>query len=244
MQSNGLADHTDLRKIEQMQAKHPLRKKQLQDLPIEILRHLRKLLDHDKFIDDLLHLPTDSALGLDGLRNEHLKPLLFGPNRDVPAEAWQAVEEFYQLSNQIVKVNLPLYFYAGHVATRLVPANKVHPRSELPEGVLPDGRSINVAATRKRLLERTYLDPALLKTFDSVLAPVQNGAGVKNGISITVMGAQLALESSPNLCIIKGDLENAYNEIMRASIIEALLRKGVFNDILVAYIHTTLCDNG
>ena len=221
-----------------MKAKHPARKRQLQDLPIEILQHARKGLDHDKFIEDLLHLPTDSAPGLDGLRNEHLKPLLFGPNRDVPAEARQAVEEFYQLSNQIVKVNLPLYFYAGHVATRLVPANKVHP-SELPEGVLPDGRPINIGATRKRLLERTYLDPALLKTFDSVLAPVQNGAGVKNGISITVMGAQMALESSPNLCIIKGDLENAYNEIMRASIIEALLREGAFNDIVV-YIYETM----
>ena len=53
------------------------------------------------------------------------------------------------------------------------------------------------------------------------------------------MGAQLALESSPNFCIIKGDLENAYNEIMQASIIDALIRKGVFNDI-VAYIHTTM----
>ena len=117
MQSNGLADHSDLHMIEQMKAKHPARKRQLQDLPIEILQHARKGLDHDKFIEDLLHLPTDSAPGLDGLRNEHLKPLLFGPNRDVPAEAWQAVEEFYQLSNQIVQVNLSSYFYAGHVAT-------------------------------------------------------------------------------------------------------------------------------
>ena len=140
MQSNGLADHTEPRMIDQMKAKHPLQKKQLQDLPIEILQHARKGLDHDKFIEDLLHLPTDSAPGLDGLRNEHLKPLLFGPKRDVPAEAWQAVEELYQLSNQIVQVNLPSYFYAGHVSTRLVPANKVHP-SEL-QGKLPDGRPI------------------------------------------------------------------------------------------------------
>ena len=189
MQSNGLADHTDPWIIEQVQAKHLPRKKQLQELLNEILQHSRKLLDHNKFIDDLQHLPTDSALCLDGLRYKHLKPLFC----EVPAEAQQAVEELYQLSNSIVQVNLPPYFYAGHVSTRLVPANKIHPR-DLPKGKLPDGRPINIAGTRKKLIKRTYLDPALLKTFDSVLASVQNGAGIKNRISITVMGAQLALE--------------------------------------------------
>ena len=51
------------------------------------------------------------------------------------------------------------------------------------------------------------------------------------------------LEPSPNFSIIKGDLKNAYNEIMRASIVDALLHEGVFNDIVV-YIHETMKIDG
>jgi len=99
--------------------------------------------------------------------------------------ATAAFGNLWSFANAVVRVGLPMYFYtAWAAACRLVSANKVDP-DDLPPGVIPDCRSVNIGGVERRLFTRSYWDEGLQLTYNSILGPVQNGVGVKGGISIT-----------------------------------------------------------
>ena len=56
-------------------------------------------------------------------------------------------------------------------------------------------------------MTRAYFDESLQATYNSIVGPVQNGVWLKNGISITAIGIQAAMDV--------GDIRNGYNEISR-----------------------------
>jgi len=72
--------------------------------------------------------------------------------------------------------------------------------------VQPDARG---SAERRALIDPRlpYFDEGLQATYNSIVGPVQNGVWLKNGISITAIGIQAAMDA--------GDIRNGYNEISR-----------------------------
>ena len=148
LQSNGLGDHMDEAIIEQMRKKHPERKEEITPLTEEELSYPRKGITQKVFEDKHLHLHHDTAPGIDCLRNEHLTGILFSKNRKVSAEARAAATNLFQFANNVVLVNLPTWFYTAWLATRLVPANKVHPK-DLPEGTQPDCRPVKIGGSER-----------------------------------------------------------------------------------------------
>ena len=236
--SNGIGDHTDPNIIEQMKRKHPARKSPIVPLTNEELRRPRRGIDRNKFVQVLKSLKYDVSAGLGCGRNEHILALSIKPTRQVTPSASNAIDNFHMYANNVVQGQLPDYFYTGYCASRLVPANKVHPDSLSP-GEIPECRPINIGSAERRLIERAYFDEGLQASFASILEPVQNGVCVKGGISKTIFGIQAALDANPDYAIFQGDIKNGFNEISRASIIEAVKEQPELHDILT-YTYLTL----
>ena len=235
--SNGIGDHTDPIIIEQMKRKHPARKSPITPLTNEELRRTRRGIDRNKFEQVLKSFKHNVSAGLGCGRNEHLLALLIKPTRQVTPSAKNAVDNFHAYANNIVQGQFPDYFYAGYVASRLVPANKVHPDLLNPDDT-PDCRPINIGSAERQLIERAYFDEGLQASFARILEPVQNGVCVKGGISKSIFGIQAVLDANPNFAIFQGDIKNGFNEVSRASIVEAVKEQPELHDILT-YIYLT-----
>ena len=104
--------------------------------------------------------------------------------RQQTPSAAAAVDNLCDYANAMVSVEFPRYFYVAWLATRLVPANKTDP-DDLPPGVEASARPINVGYAEQRLITRAYYDEDLQAEYNSILGPVQNGCGIRGGISIT-----------------------------------------------------------
>ena len=171
------------------------------------MRAARKGIDK-KTLREVLHgLSHDTSPGLGGERNEHLTVLLFNEQREVTSRAQSAFENMFDFANDVVQVNLPGYFYRVWVAHRLVSTNNVHP-SELPEGAEPDCRPIQIGRSDRKLFSRAYWDESLQFEYNRILGPVQNGVGIKDGISITAMGVQAALDANSEFGCIQRDIKH------------------------------------
>ena len=48
------------------------------------------------------------------------------------------------------------------------------------------------------------------------LWPQQVAVGIAGGLSLLILGIRMALEAHPSWVVVKIDLRNAYNELMRA----------------------------
>lgn len=72
-----------------------------------------------------------------------------------------------------------------------------------------------------------------MATINEIVAPVQNGAGLKGGISLSVLGVQASLKARPDFCAIQGDLKNGYNEVKRESILASVREYPDLHDTLV-----------
>ncbi|KAL7525155.1 hypothetical protein ACHAXR_000881, partial [Thalassiosira sp. AJA248-18] len=189
LQSNGLGNHTDDDIVQQMAHKHPKQKSPIQPLSVPELAIPRKTIDRDVLADHLHLLKHDVAPGLGCLRNEHLLALQLNPNRQQTPSAAAAVDNLLDYVNVAVTVQLPPYFYDAWVACRLVPANKLKP-ADLPPGTTPDCRHVNIGGSERRLITRAYFDEGLQSSYNAIVGPVQNGVGVRGGISITAFGVQ------------------------------------------------------
>lgn len=118
--------------------------------------------------EKIKQLKSDVAPGLGCLRNEHLSVLLLNPDRPVTPSASAAVDNLLDYSNAVVQVELPPYFYAAWVACRLVAANKLSPR-DLPSGVTPDARPVNIGGAERRLITPAYFDEDLQSDYNEIV---------------------------------------------------------------------------
>ena len=74
-------------------------------------------------------------------------------------------------------------------------------------------------------MTRAYFDEGLQATYNSIVGPVQNGVGLKNGISITAIG--IRPHANQDFGVIQGDIKNGYNgEISRKSVLDAIRDPG------------------
>ena len=105
------------------------------------------------------------------------------------------------------------------MVVRLVPANKADP-DDLPPGTVPDCRPVNIGGAERRLATRAYFDEQLQSTYNEILGPVQNGVGVKGGISITAFGVMAARDAAPGHATIQGDIKNGFNEVQQETMLQ------------------------
>ena len=60
----------------------------------------------------------------------------------------------------------------------------------------------------------------------------QVAVGVNGGLSILVHGIRALMQQSPGLVCVKMDLSNAFNEVERAALVEAVRRHPELHDLL------------
>ena len=215
-----------------MKKKHPERKKEITPLTEAEKGVRRKKISREVFDVKLKGLRHDIAPGLGCLRNEHLLALLFSPKRQVTPSAAAATTNLYDFCNAVVQVELPAWFYRAYVAGRLVPANKADP-DDLPPGATPDCRPVIIGNAERRFATRCYFDDELQQTYNDLLGPVQNGVGIKGGISITAFTAMAAMDAAPGHATIQGDIKNGFNEVQRETMLQETKTCGKLDDTVV-----------
>ena len=112
-----------------------------------------------------------------------------------------AVDNLCDYANAIVSVKLPRYFYVAWLVTKLVPAKKTNP-DDLPPGMEALARPINVGYAERLLITRAYFSDDLHVVYNCTLGQVQNGCGIKDGISVTAFGVMSMLDARPEFCAI------------------------------------------
>ncbi len=158
--------------------------------------------------------------------------LLIKPNRQATPEARDAVNNLHTFANNIVQGQLPKYFYKGYCASRLVPANKVHPDQLNPDNI-QECRPINIGNAERCLIKQAYFDEGLQEAYTHILGPVQNRLGIHGRISITTFGVQAALDAHPDFSIFQGNIKNGYNKILCESILAAMKEQPDLHDTLL-----------
>ena len=189
-----------------MMRKHPARKEPITSLTEAELQSPRKGINSETFRKRLKGLNHDVAPGIGGLRNEHLLLLLINPDQQMTPSAAAAVDHLYDFSNAVVKVEFPSYFYTLFVACCIVPANKINP-ADLSPGIPPDFRPVNISRSDRRLFTQSYFNDRLQETYNSLVAPIQNGVGISGGISITSFGVHAVLDANPGFGVIQVDIK-------------------------------------
>jgi hypothetical protein len=233
-----MGDHRNPDVVQQMKRKHPSRKKDIRKLTEAELEFSRKGINRDVF--DLKHRQLKHAVapGFGCLRSEHILALILNPHRQVTPSAQSAVGNLFNYGNAIVHVKMPDYFYEAWVTVRLVPANKADP-DNLPPGTVPDCRPVNLGNAERRMITRAYFDEKLQLTYDKILGPVQNGVGIKDGISITAFGVLAAMEAAPGVASIQDDIKNGYNKVKKESVMKEMKGCGKLDNI-VAFMQILL----
>jgi hypothetical protein len=195
-----------------MTRKHPACKAPIATLSNDEMQLPRIGIDRDMFLREIRALKADVAPGLGCLCNKHLLALAVNQSRQLTPSAATAIDNYLDYANAVLWVQMPDYFYAAWVSSRLVPANKVHP-DDLPPETTTDCRPVNIRSAERRLITRVFFDEDLKATFNMIVGLVQNGVKTQAGISITAFGVTTALDAVPEFGVIQGDLKNEYNEV-------------------------------
>jgi len=154
-----------------------------------------------------------AGTGASGFRNEYLKALL--PDF-ADARAQQAIPLLDQFAESFVNAELPPWFYLVFGSVKEIALIKTPGATS---DAAPDVRPLGLGECLRRVITS-----ALNSQHKSVLAdhlwPQQVAIGVPGGLSMLLYGLRLMIEQQPNWVIVRLDLRNAYNEVMRSKVLE------------------------
>ena len=221
--SKGCSDPNDPPITAQMAAKFPCRKAPILPPTDEQCAFERACLPWDAFREVIVKLKPLTAPGLGCLRNEHLTALLFTSRSNVSPRAHDAFNRLHRFCDIITQGRLPWYFFAAWTATSLCALNKCEVE-DLAAGATMDCRPVAKGNSLRKAVSRAVLGE-FSKQIISNTAPTQFGCGAKAGGTQMIMASQLHLEAHPDHVVVSLDMENAYNEIIRARILQALWDK-------------------
>ena len=215
--SLGAGDPTDERVQVQMKAKHPKRsgKEEAEWLELPDVADYAHLLKDDDFLlteeemeASLRLVDTDAACGLDGCYFTHLRVLLL-------EEALTPYTAFVNLKHQAC---LPMWYYVLHGSVRLAALNKMDPRDVSRDQM--DYRPVGIGSAPRRMDTKAVF----LKIGDAILEEIGRTqvAGRKGGGSALVVGLRAVLDANPDFCLVKFDVENAFNSVSRLRILQAI----------------------
>ena len=111
--------------------------------------------------------------------------------------------------------------------TKLVPLVKRHN----PEEPGPEVRPVQVGDPLFTTIWKALLRD-MQERFEAIFRPQQVAVGVKGGLSIMIHGMRALLQQSPQMVMIKMDLKNAFNEVERAVLVEAVRRHHQLHNLL------------
>ena len=199
--SFGVADMSDPSVREQLKAKYPDSQRAMpanlsKSAPVEHLRGLR---------ENLLSLDRTISPGTGGLRPDYLTTLA----QLMEAEQMAMLEGF---GLRYANGDLPHWFYRVWLSVCTVPIFKTDERD-----------SIRPLGIRNPLLKAIHKEIMLdnRQAFTQYLEPQQLVLSVGGGAKL-VFSVRLMLETRREFCCVKNDFRNAYNEIERNCIVEAL----------------------
>jgi len=213
LESRGLGNLADPAIISQLQAKHPVRRREfsarLSDPPaatgaLEV--HLEA---------KYLGLSKLAGTGPSGYRNEYLTALA-GWFEDSRARDALGLHE--RFANEYVNGRLPPWFSYLWSTVRLVAPVKKAP--EVPNQT-PDVRPVGIGEPRRVACVSQVMED-WKGTFAGKLWPHQVAIGVPSGVHVLGIGLRMALEAHPEWVLLKLDLINAFNEMSRAAVLDSI----------------------
>ena len=163
-------------------------------------------LSQDQVSAALRSAPRASHPGPDGLRFEHLRQLSLST-----PDILQTLTKF--INNLITGKGAPKWYYLLMSSGCMIALAK--PGST-------DVRPIAMGGTLSKLISRT-IQRSKQKAFDAVFRPTQYGVGLRRGTETIFHYTREALSRNPNWILIKIDFHNAFNEVHRQAILEAML---------------------
>ena len=205
---------------DQMKEKFPPRKTPIATPTDDRWECPRATLDREVFRKCIEKLKGQVSPGLTGFRNEHIQALLFSDGATAGPLAKSAFDCLFQVSRDITLGLMPWYFYQVWNGTSLTALNKKDPL-DLEEGELMDCRPVCKGESLRKVITKALYSP-YLSTIRKVCDPCQFGIGTSGGGSQLVMAIQLLLEANPSWTVISLDIRNAFNEIKRTAVLEAL----------------------
>jgi len=212
LHSTGLGDLTDDRVVQQLRDKHPSRKAGLPPTLDAMGDFARVEVDLDATLRDL---PKRAGTGVSGFRNEYLRALTeeFADER-----ARSVIPLLNRFATAYANAELPSWYYYVMATTKMVAPVKEAARGP---GEAPDVRPIGMGECLIRAIH-TSLAESFKTALEGHLSPQQVAVGVESGISKLVFGIRLLAEANPSWAVVKLDLKNAFNEILRAAVLDRL----------------------
>ncbi|KAH8090167.1 hypothetical protein JL720_6477 [Aureococcus anophagefferens] len=149
------------------------------------------------------------------LPNEHLTLVTRGYPGNIKATATMALVNRFESDR--VNAKLPAWLYWIDAAVRLLALVK-----KLGVGTAaPDARPLGLGGVRRRA-STTLVVKIVAAEMAEKLYPVQISVGVPSGAHALVFGVRAMTEKKPDFVYVKIDKRNAYNQVHRASIMDAL----------------------
>ena len=186
--SEGLGDLTDERIVEQLAAKHPIRKEELPST-LEGYEPFRRL--QIDLTETLRHLDVKSGTGPGGCRNSYLKALTQDFSDAKAASALGLLNDF---AERFVNADFPPWFYAVFTAVKLAAPIKSQPANATEA---PDVRPLGVGECLRRAINSALLED-LKPACASHFWPQQVAIGIPSGISLLIFGVRELLEVLPD----------------------------------------------
>jgi len=210
--SQGLADVSDPRILEQLRAKHPARKEELPGTLSELGNSPRVHIDLEATIRNL---QDHAGTGASGYRNEYLKALVADFADARARTALPLLEEF---ATSYANAELPAWFY--YVFTAVKAMAPIKRPASTPDGA-PDVRPVGVGECLRRAIHSAVVS-AQRPLLRDHLWPQQIAIGVPNGLSILIFGVRFLLEVHPEWVVVRVDLRNAHNEVKRLALVRRM----------------------
>ena len=207
LNSFGVVDINNPQARDSLKSKYPVRGRKLQSsvtkgTAVESFRTIQNA---------LMNLKGGVAPGTGGLRPEFLLKLTEVWKEDEHQEIWETVNYFCM---QYISGGMPPWFYKSIMTVETVGLFKTAERN--PEKLRPIGmRNPFIKTIHKEIITQNK------HNFKEYLEPQQLGMSV-GGAAKLVHSVRMTLEKNPTFVCVKLDFRNAFNEISRARVVEAL----------------------
>jgi len=210
LESKGLGDMDDIEIWNQIDDKHPARKRRITEQAYAFQPEEELQLKLEKILPKL---DVHAAPGPSGLRNGHLR---IWAGVFAPEAAEEAVEHLEHLISDMANDKMPAWFMRATQDAEVIALVK---REAEEQERTADHRPVQVPNTISKLEDKAVL-AQYQEVYIKEMMPQQLGVGVKFAAELLVMGLRMTLYRSPDFIIVGVDISNAFCEIMRASVID------------------------
>ena len=162
-------------------------------------------LDYCQFISNVRSSPRGKSGGLSGMRNEHLKCLVFSPRQE-------DCNALYYVAETLARAEIPAAIRKGIALARMTALDKGSAKV----------RGIAAGDTFRRVVAKT-LAQQFAEEFDEACAPYQFALSTRAGTDCVGHALRVLTHQHPDKVVISLDGIGAYDHADRAQMLEALV---------------------